>query len=463
MSCAILIDFGSTYTKVAAVSLENKELICTSKAASTVETDARIGLEMCLDDVRQCMGNKEVSRSVRIASSSAAGGLRMVVVGLTQSLSMKSGKNAALGAGARVIKAYSGVLTDKDVKEIEKLSPEIILLCGGTEGGNSDWPIKNACAIAENENIHTTLIYAGNSEIASDVKLILSNKKKECLIVKNILPDLDVLDVEPAGEAIRNVFMKRIVNIKGLDIVKGKYVSDIIMPTPAAVLAAGALLADGTGEGSGMGSLMIFDIGGATTDVHSFATVSKSLNIRMVGAPEPYAKRTVEGDLGLRSSAKALTDTIGWTRVAEKVALKEDSIAYAIERRITEPSFLPNNDTETIIDLILASGAAYHAARRHAGERLSILNGGAQEIQRGKDLNEIEFIVGTGGPIIHSRRPASILEAALSNSSEPNLLLPKSARLLVDRKYILYAAGLLSQIDKSCALAILKNNLEFVT
>jgi len=229
---ALLIDFGSTFTKVVAVSLINQEVICTASAVSTVQTDARIGFEKCLDAVKPFLGTGAISRAVRIACSSAAGGLRMVVVGLTPSLSMMAGKNTALGAGARIIKAYSGILAVEDIKEIKKLAPEIILLCGGTEDGNYDWPIENVRAISKNTGIQATLIYAGNSGIANQVRSILTKKRKECIVAKNVLPDLGILDPTDASGAIRDVFMERIVNMKGLDKVKEQCVKDIIMYFP---------------------------------------------------------------------------------------------------------------------------------------------------------------------------------------------------------------------------------------
>ena len=127
MNTAILIDFGSTFTKSAVVSLDSGELIFKAKTPSTVKNDARIGLEICLEEIKNYIGSDNLLKSLRFASSSAAGGLRMVVIGLTPSLSMMAGKNAAYGAGAKVIKAFSYKLTDNDLEEIIKINPEIIL------------------------------------------------------------------------------------------------------------------------------------------------------------------------------------------------------------------------------------------------------------------------------------------------------------------------------------------------
>lgn len=459
MSYTILVDFGSTFTKATVVSLESQELVFTTKAPTTVETDPRIGMEMCFEKIRHCIGNKEFSQASRLASSSAAGGLRMVVVGLTPSLSMMAGKNAAFGAGARVIKAYSHRLTSEDIDEIIQLSPEIILLCGGLEGGNVNWTIDNAHKLAECVDIHAPVVYAGNSKISNDIRYIFTKEIKECLIVRNIIPDLGILDVKPAVETIREVFMKRIVNMKGFDKVR-QQVGDIIMPTPAAVLAAVKLLAQGTEKHPGLGEILVVDIGGATTDVHSFSSVEKSQGVRLIGAPEPRTKRTVEGDLGMRWSAESLVEAVGSNEIEKKLGITKSEFERSVKQRTIEPSFLPNTNIEMKLDFLLAEEAVRISTRRHAGKRFAAYSKGAEEIQKGKDLRGIDFIIGTGGPIVNSTKPEDVLRGALRNSiSESDVLLPDSASFLLDKNYIFYAAGLLSQIDVNAAFTILRNNL----
>ena len=148
MSYSILIDFGSTFTKAVVVDRSERTVRQTFRTPSTVGTDASIGLRKCLDAIRDCIGPSALAEADTTASSSAAGGLRMVVVGLTPSLSLMAGKNAAYGAGAKVIRAFSGRLSDEDLIAISKIRPEIILLCGGYEGGNSSWVLENAEKLA---------------------------------------------------------------------------------------------------------------------------------------------------------------------------------------------------------------------------------------------------------------------------------------------------------------------------
>lgn len=459
MSFVILVDFGSTFTKAAVVSLEEEKLIFTTQTPSTVKTDARIGLEICFDRIRDKIGNEGFDGAVRLASSSAAGGLRMVVVGLTDSLSMMAGKNAAFGAGAKVIKAFSRKLTDNDICEIEKINPEIILLCGGYEGGNVNWSIDNANKLAKSVNIHAPIVYAGNSKISSEIRFLFLNQKKECLIARNIIPDVGILDVESAVETIREIFMKKITNMKGFDKVK-EYVGNVVMPTPAAVLTAGKILAQGTEKYSGLGEVMIVDVGGATTDVHSFSPEKKHSDIRVVGAPEPYAKRTVEGDLGVRESSNSLIEAADCSKLVNFFGITKEYVESAVERRISDTSILASSDTEKNVEFFLAAESVRIATRRHAGQFFSGYSNKVNMIQKGKDLKNVELIIGTGGPIINGINPKAILESVLTDSNtEAHILLPKKAEFLLDKKYILYAAGLLSQIDENIAFKVIKDNL----
>ncbi len=107
--------------------------------------------------------------------------------------------------------------------------------------------------------------------------------RKECYVANNLIPDVGQLNTEMAENIVREVFLQRIVNMKGLDKVK-EILDGILMPTPSAVLSAGEILTRGTTCESGIGELMIIDIGGATTDVHSFAEQSSYRDDRLFGS-----------------------------------------------------------------------------------------------------------------------------------------------------------------------------------
>ena len=118
----LLIDFGSTFTKVVAVDLDKVEILATARVPSTVETDITIGLEAALKEISTKTGISDLDRKKSLACSSAAGGLRMVCVGFVPELTSKAANLAALGAGAKVVGLYSFKLTSREIEEIEKIS-----------------------------------------------------------------------------------------------------------------------------------------------------------------------------------------------------------------------------------------------------------------------------------------------------------------------------------------------------
>ena len=142
MNPVLLIDFGSTYTKVTAVDTDEPRLLGTANSYTTVQTDINNGLADALRKLEQTTGR--LNFSARFAASSAAGGLRMLASGLVPELTAEAAKTASLGAGAKVLKTFAFKLTEDDAEEIKRLSPDIFLLCGGTDGGNTDTVIHNA-------------------------------------------------------------------------------------------------------------------------------------------------------------------------------------------------------------------------------------------------------------------------------------------------------------------------------
>ena len=166
---AMMIDFGSTYTKIVCASLTEKRLIRAGSFPSTVRSDARVNLEQCMEFARETLGKENLEQSLKLCSSSAAGGLRMAVIGLTERLSYVAGRNTAFGAGGKIIASYSGALTPEQIHELELSQAEIILLCGGYEKGNRSIVMHNAEMLA-NSHIFIPVIYAGNSSIARQVR-----------------------------------------------------------------------------------------------------------------------------------------------------------------------------------------------------------------------------------------------------------------------------------------------------
>jgi uncharacterized protein (TIGR01319 family) len=461
VEAVLLIDIGSTYTKVTAVDIAGECVVGTAKAHTTVCTDIQEGLEKAMDRLREKTGIG--SYSGKLACSSAAGGLKMVAVGLVPGLTSEAAKMAALSAGAKVLKTYSYELSEGETEEIAGLKPDIILLTGGTDGGNRKVLLHNADRIAGIKG-DFPVIAAGNKSAADDACRILAKGGKEVLLCENVMPEFNVLNIEPAREMIRRVFLQRIIRAKGLTKVQA-LVEDILMPTPSAVLRAASLLSKGCGTEKGLGELLVADVGGATTDIYSISDGSPaSSGIFLKGLPEPFEKRTVEGDLGVRYSAGALMEAAGADAVAARAGLTAGELADAAARIASRPDLLAfGTDRIGRLDHALASLAVKLGVERHAGRIGSTWSAfGEVFVQTGKDLGRVARVVGTGGPVIHAVDPKGILKEALFDETRPEILKPRKAEFLLDQKYILAAMGLLGGRYPEIAVKIMKRELEMI-
>jgi uncharacterized protein (TIGR01319 family) len=449
----LLIDLGSTFTKLVAVDLDREDVIQRYQAPSTVDQDVTIGLKQVLAQAKEEIGFKDPPRDSLLACSSAAGGLRMISVGLVPSLSCEAGVRAALGAGAKVVGSFSYELNLLDLVEIEKIVPDIILLAGGTDGGNKKVILHNAEMLAHSA-CEAPVVIAGNKDARDEIIAIFSSSGKVITFAKNVMPEIGKLEVDSCREIVRQIFVSHITKAKGIDKAK-QIVSDVIIPTPSAVLSAAKLLSEGVDGEEGLGELIIVDVGGATTDVHSiakgFPTHSGVMN---KGLPEPYVKRTVEGDLGVRHNIDTLLE-IG--RMRGEV---DKDVFDKVRSRFTSPSKLPENDMEFELDSLLAKVAVDIAGERHCG-KIKVAAGpfGEVLIQEGKDLSEVECVVGTGGPLVFAKNPINILQKILHRRDSSHILRPREAKFYLDQKYALYGMGLLAQTEPKKALRIMKRTL----
>jgi len=455
---ALLIDFGSTYTKLRAIDLDSGTILGAGQGPSTVTSDVNIGLDAALGDLEQRLGTLP-DFTHRLASSSAAGGLAMVTVGLVKELTAEAARLAALGAGAKLIGAHAYKLTDRDAAAIAQQSPDILLLAGGTDGGNEETIRWNAEKLAV-AKLACPVIVAGNRVAADDVAETFRAAGVDVRIAGNVMPEFNVLDVEPARAAIRDVFIERIVHAKGIDKAQSRF-DAVLMPTPAAVMDGARLLAEGSDTYPGWGPLIVVDVGGATTDIHSIADgAATEGGVIQYGLPEPYAKRTVEGDLGMRHNARTIVETVGMAAFAAASGFDEDAVEKFLCAIAADVERLPANDDEIRFDGALARAAVDRAMIRHAG-RIEIKQSvtGPVTVQYGKDLTKIETVIGTGGVLVHGAAPEDILSAVLYDTAEPHSLRPKRPRLLIDSEYALYAVGLLAGIAPDAALRFAHNNI----
>ncbi|MCK4273833.1 MAG: glutamate mutase L [Dehalococcoidales bacterium] len=448
----LLIDFGSTFTKVVAVDLDKVEVVATARVPSTVESDITVGLGEALKKIEENTGIGDLEEREALACSSAAGGLRMVCAGFVPELTSKAANLAALGAGAKVIGCYSHKLTQQEIEEIEAASPDIVLLSGGTDGGDEQVIIHNASMVSRTGRAISNVIIAGNKTACDEIRAIFRDNSKNVLYTSNVMPEIGVLDVAPCNKEIRDLFMRNIIEAKGIARAKA-IIKDVIMPTPSAVLEAARLIADGYGDAGGFGDLIVIDVGGATTDVHSIAQGKPARPDTIIaGLHEPYEKRTVEGDLGLRYNL--------------------DRLLELVKERETPPNFdaivkgfhegkLPQTGEEKACHLLLSCLTMEVAVSRHAG-RIEVVYGPTGEtlVQHGKDLTHVKTVIGTGGPVVFSGNRREILEHALFREDNPFVLKPRDPDLYIDEQYILYAVGLLSQVEPEKALNLARKYLK---
>ena len=175
-SLAILIDFGSTFTKVTAVDLAQAAVLGRSQAPSTVLTDVREGLLLALGQLheryalfdRPPQDLSVLEGKLVLASSSAAGGLRIAVVGNVPGLTVQAANQAALGAGAKIVGSTAFKLAADRIQEIERLRPDMILLTGGVDGGDADTISHNAGVLASAE-LSMPIVVAGNQAVGEEI------------------------------------------------------------------------------------------------------------------------------------------------------------------------------------------------------------------------------------------------------------------------------------------------------
>ena len=454
MNNVLLIDFGSTYTKITAVDVEEEAVLGTARGITTVESDIMIGLQQALDELFAVTGRLKFAKV--LACSSAAGGLRMVAIGLIPELTVEAAKRAALGAGAKLIGVYGNELSDYEVEEIAALQPEIILLAGGTDGGNKEVILHNGKMLTRlGQDI--PIIVAGNKSVVPQVIKILSEVMTEVVHTENVMPHLNELNIEPAREAIRGLFLRRIVEAKGLN-KANEFVDRMVMPTPAAVLKAAELLGKGTNLEVGVGDLMVIDIGGATTDVYSIGKGQPhNRNVAVKGLPEPFAKRTVEGDLGMRYSAAALFKAAGTPKIAGYGEVAESDAEVYMEKVEENIEYLPQSDRESKVEIAMARACACLGVERHVGQLETVFTlQGQVFVQKGKDLTAVKIVVGTGGVIVNHQSPGKILEGALYDEGTPEILKPQSPEFWIDEKYIMSAMGLLGEEYPDVAVRMMK-------
>jgi uncharacterized protein (TIGR01319 family) len=451
VTAAVLADFGSTFTKVAVVELESGRLLGRAQSPTTVETDVMRGYRTALQDALSAV-EEPVTLGPRRAASSAAGGLRVAAIGLVGDLTAAAARQAALNAGARIEVVLSGRLGEAEGVALREAAPEVVLFCGGTDGGQEAIVIANAEAIAA-APIEAHFVVACNERIAERVGTILGRHGSRVDVVANVMPRIGSIVVEPARAAISDAFVSHVIKGKGLSD-EPEFPREVVMATPEAVLRATRLLAEDLGD------VVVIDIGGATTDVHSASERNEPPpGIRGPLLPLLPVLRSVQGDLGVRSNAPSvLASDRDWLLRALDVDGATAEAAAA--KRAREPGFVAVDPWEASIDRALAVACVHHAIRRHCG-RLTITavpNQPARIATDGPDLRRAPLLLGTGGMLVSARGGVDILGEALGRLDDRSLA-PHEPGISIDRDYLLAAAGLLADIDRPAAAALMRTSL----
>ncbi|ABR48526.1 methylaspartate mutase [Alkaliphilus metalliredigens QYMF] len=444
----IVAEIGSTTTVVNAfqeIHTPWPKFIGQGQAPTSVlQGDVNIGLQGALDDLSRNLGVDEIQYDEMLATSSAAGGLKMTVHGLVYDMTVRAAREAALGAGAIIHQVTGGKLRRTDINRITEKSPNIILIAGGVDYGERDTAIENAEKIAQ-MNLDIPVIYAGNIENQEEMREIFKDTKNKLYIVDNVYPRIDQLNVEPTRAVIQDVFEEHIIHAPGMKKVR-EMVNGPIIPTPGAVMEASKLLQQHIGD------LITFDVGGATTDLHSVTEGSEEIN-RILLSPEPMAKRTVEGDLGVYINMKNIVSNIGVENLKEELGLDIDKLVETHQP-------IPKTSEEIKFVERLTLEAVLVALERHVGKLRHLYGpGGKTTVAEGKDLSNVKFIIGTGGALTRLPNRVHLLNQATTKSHQNSLMPTKEAKILIDEAYIMASLGVLSKRYPEAALSLMKQSL----
>lgn len=417
------------------------------QAPTTVlEGDVTIGLNGAIDDLKANLGVADLTWGEMHATSSAAGGLKMTVHGLVYEMTVKAAREAALGAGGVIRDVTAGKMRQRHLENILKIRPNIILLAGGVDYGEEEVILHNAELLAKLE-LDVPIIYAGNKAIQEEVKEILENGGKKVFAVDNVYPHIDEFNVRPTRKVIQQVFEEHIIHAPGMAKIKD-LINGPMMPTPGAVMEAAQLLYDNIGD------LIVLDVGGATTDVHSVTEGSAEINDILV-SPEPTAKRTVEGDLGVFVNALNLVELIGQESIETELGVE---LAPILEER----KAIPATPDEVKFIEVLTREAVNIAVDRHVGEMKDLYGPtGRVKIAEGKDLTRIKWIIGTGGALTRLKAGPAILEN-LRKDRGKKLMPPLGANILIDHDYIMASMGVMGQRFPEAALRLMLKSMQFI-
>ena len=468
LNVIVATDCGSTTTKAILIEKVGDEYRQTyrGEAPTTVEApfeDVTRGVLNAIAEIEELSGRKildgdkiitpcrdgRTGVDIYISTSSAGGGLQMMVTGVVQNMTGESAQRAALGAGAIVIDvlaANDGRLPHEKIERIRSMRPDMILMSGGTDGGAVTHVVEMAEYVAAAEprprfgvTYKLPLIYAGNKEAQLQVKKILE-EKSALVVTDNIRPVLERENLAPARTKIHDLFLEHVMQqapgYKKLIDMAGAP----IMPTPAAV----GLIMETIAKREHL-NLIGVDIGGATTDVFSVF--------------DGIFNRTVSANLGMSYSVSNVLAEAGLPNIMRWMpfTIDEQTLRNRIKNKMIRPTTIPQTLDELQIEQAIAREALRLALIHHKSlatglkgvQQERTISDVFEQQTSGKtlvDMLKLDLIVGSGGILSHApRRIQSML--MMVDAYEPT----GCTRLSVDSIFMMPHLGVLSTINEKAA------------
>jgi uncharacterized protein (TIGR01319 family) len=468
-------DCGSTTTKAILIEKVGDEYRQTwrGEAPTTVEApfeDVTRGVVNAATEIQELSGRKLVSDEggiltpeksgeegvdIYISTSSAGGGLQLVVGGVVRSMSAESATRAALGAGAIVMDTFS--TNDKrrpheQIERIRQLRPDMILMAGGTDGGTR----KHVVALAERiraarprtrlgGGFNLPVIYAGNKEVRGDVEELL-NDVCDLETVDNVRPILENENLGPARDKIHDLFMEHVMaQAPGYDKLM-TWTDAPIMPTPGAV----GLIMQTIARQREINILGV-DIGGATTDVFSVFT--------------EIFNRTVSANLGMSYSVSNVLAEAGLPSILRWVPfdIDEKMLRNRIGNKMIRPTTIPQTLEELKIEQAIAREALRLAFIQHKEFAVG-LKGVQQERtiadafrQSGSDslvqMMDLDLLVGSGGVLSHAPRRVQSMRMMIDAFAPEGI-----TELAVDSIFMMPHLGVLSTVNEEAATQVFEKD-----
>ncbi|MBV6519281.1 MAG: methylaspartate mutase [Candidatus Brocadia sp.] len=474
MNVIIATDCGSTTTK--AILIEKKDGVYRQtfrgESPTTVEApfeDVTRGVLNAFAEVEELSGRKildgekiitpargNVGVDIYVSTSSAGGGLQMMVAGAVKTMTAESAQRAALGAGAivmDVIASNDQRLPHEKIDRIRHLRPDMILLSGGTDGGTVTHVVELAEYISAANprprlgmTFQLPVIYAGNKEVREKVKEILG-QKAALNITENIRPTLERENLFPARQEIQKLFLEHVMaQAPGYKKLMS-WTGAPIMPTPGAV----GLIMQTIAKKGNMNVVGV-DIGGATTDV--FSVYGEIFN------------RTVSANLGMSYSISNVLAEAGLENILRWVPfdIDESDLRNRIKNKMIRPTTIP----QTLKELKIEQAICREALRVSFDQHKSLAVG-LKGVQRERDISEafkqdaegetlvdmltLDLLVGSGGVLSHAPRRSQAM-LMMIDAFQPEGI----TRIAVDSIFMMPHLGVLSTVNEQAATEVFEKD-----